>query len=287
MLQRIEQLAALRQALQATDGDALTAAELLVRLIDAVVDHLRLGHIDDAFVRHRRAGADEEVVVDLRRHVLEQLAAQGEQGAVGGDHAAGAVLDPAQPAFVMPIEAVADAQATAGDRDHHVPGAGADLRIAQRREQVAEGVARPLVVGIGEHQNVAGAQRDAGIQRRGFALARQVEHGDARVDDFVRAGHGVIGRAVAGENDLQRGGLIILGQQRAQLVLDVPRLVVRGNHDADVQRRRRRVTPGREQRRQQRQQQRIAEVGVDRQQQAHPENEFSHGQASWHSNDTD
>ena len=83
----------------------------------------------------------------------------------------------------MPIQAVAHAQALAGHRDHHVSGAATDLRIVERREQMAEGVGGPLVVGVGEHQDLAAADRDPGIERRGLALAGQVEHGDARVID--------------------------------------------------------------------------------------------------------
>ncbi|MNS01743.1 hypothetical protein D3C72_330330 [compost metagenome] len=109
MFQRIEQFATLGQALQAADGHALATAELLVGFIHASVDYPGFGHVDDPLERHRRAGADKEVIVDLSRHVLEQLATQGEQRAVGGNHAAGAIFHIAQPAFVMPIQAVADA----------------------------------------------------------------------------------------------------------------------------------------------------------------------------------
>ncbi|MNS54651.1 hypothetical protein D3C72_874580 [compost metagenome] len=117
-----------------------------------------------------------------------------------------------------------------------MPGAATDLRVVERREQMAEGVGGPLVVGVGEHQDRAAADRDPGIERRRLALAGQIEHGDARVLDPVRAGHCVIGRAVAGEDDLQRAGLIILGQHGAQFFFDMPRFVVRGNHDAHVHR---------------------------------------------------
>ena len=45
-------------------------------------------------------------------------------------------------------------------------------------------------------------QGNAGIQGGCLTLTRQVEHADARVDDLVGAGHGVVGGAVAGQNDL-------------------------------------------------------------------------------------
>ncbi|MNL02817.1 hypothetical protein D3C87_1233380 [compost metagenome] len=129
---------------------------------------------------------------------------------------------------------------------------------------MAQGVVGPLVVGVGEHQNFTGTERGTGIQCRRLALAGQVEHGDARVDNLACASHGVIGGAIAGQNDLQRARLIILGQHGAQFFFDVPRLVVRGNHNAHVHRRRRTVPARGKERREQGQQQRVAEVGVDR-----------------------
>ncbi|MNG07131.1 hypothetical protein D3C84_904200 [compost metagenome] len=144
----------------------------------------------------------------------------------------------------------------------------------------------PLVVGIGEDQDVPCTAGDGAVQGRGLALAGQVEHAQARVVHPLRAGHGVVGRAVAGENDLQRQRLIILGQHAAQFRFDVPGFVVGGNDHTDIQRLGVAMVPRGEQRREHGQQQRVAEVGVDRQQQAQPEQEFSHGPASWRSNDT-
>nr|BFE95664.1 hypothetical protein GCM10020185_62000 [Pseudomonas brassicacearum subsp. brassicacearum] len=103
----------------------------------------------------------------------------------------------------MAIQAVAQAQALARHRDLHVPGTGTDFRIAQGCQQMAEGVAGPLVIGVGEHQDFAAAVGDTGIEGGGLALARQVEHGDARVDHLACAGHRVVGGAVAGEDDSQ------------------------------------------------------------------------------------
>ncbi|MNR07355.1 hypothetical protein D3C85_1234710 [compost metagenome] len=92
MAQRVEQAAALGQALQAADGDALAAPELLVGFIHTLVQDLGRLHVDDVLAGHRGAGADKEVVVDLGGNHLVQLAAQRQQGTVGRNHATGAVL---------------------------------------------------------------------------------------------------------------------------------------------------------------------------------------------------
>ncbi|MNZ91780.1 hypothetical protein D3C78_1107750 [compost metagenome] len=73
--QRIKQLPALGQALQTTHCDPLAATELLVGFVHTLVDYPGLGHVDNPLERDRRAGADKKIVVDLRRNVLEQLAA--------------------------------------------------------------------------------------------------------------------------------------------------------------------------------------------------------------------
>ncbi|MNY21537.1 hypothetical protein D3C86_1550930 [compost metagenome] len=140
-------------------------------------------------------------------------------------------------------------------------------------------------VGIGKHQDIACAVADSGVEHTVLALARQVEHLDARVVEAARQGHGLIGGAVAGDDDLQAGGVIVLGQQIAQFVLDIALLVVRGNHHTDPLRRQGRWPVSRKKRPCDCQQQRVTQVGVHRQQQAQPENEFSHEQVSWRSND--
>ncbi|MNP41079.1 hypothetical protein D3C76_1347600 [compost metagenome] len=186
----------------------------------------------------------------------------------------------------MAVQAVTQAQALARHWNDHVPGAGTDLRVTQRCEQLPEGVAGPLVVGVGEYQYVADRLCHGRIQHAGLAHARQIQHLDARVVDAQGAGHGVIAGAIAGNDDLQFASLVILGQHGAQFFFDVPAFVVGGDDNAQRLGGQRQLPPPWEQRCQRGQGQWVAQIGIHRQQQAQPEDEFSHVRVSLRSSYT-
>ncbi|MNH34129.1 hypothetical protein D3C79_947040 [compost metagenome] len=121
---------------------------------------------------------------------------------------------------------------------------------------------------------------DSGIEHTVLALTRKVEHQDARVvkapSQFYRAVTG----AIAGDDDLQRGEVLILGQQVAQFVLDMAFLVVRRDHHADLQRWQQPRLMLSKEWPSDGQQQRVAKPGIEGQQQTQPKDEFSHGRAS-------
>ncbi|MNP67998.1 hypothetical protein D3C76_1638990 [compost metagenome] len=88
-------------------------------------------------------------------------------------------------------------------------------------------------IGIGEHHDVARALGDGDVEHAVLAHPRQVQDPNARVVEAACQGHGAVAGAIAGDDDLQAFSVIILGQQVAQLVVDVAFLVVRGHHHAN------------------------------------------------------
>ena len=114
----------------------------------------------------------------------------------------------------------------------HLPADVADARVGERLDEPRERVALPDRVGVGERDDVAARALDRGVLRADLAAVRELEHDvGARV---ARAPRRRVGRAVAGDDDLEPLTRVVERQRVGDLGGDHVLLGVGGDDERDA-----------------------------------------------------
>ena len=217
----------------------------------------------------------------------EVVAARGGQGDVGvaadGVDRPVAGGDSGQPGLQLPqrhlVAPVGPLEvAAARVEEANLAADVADRRVGEGLDQMAEGVGRPVAVGVGEGEDLAAGALGGGVLGGDLAAARQVE-------DEVGAGRpgaldGGVGGAVGGDDQLEPLARVVEREGVGDLGGDHLLLVVGGDDQGDP----RQLLPGAgaqgrtaAQPDQRPQGERVAEVGVDDQPGADPEDDREGG----------
>ena len=205
------------------------AGELALDRRDHLLRGPRLGHVGGPPAALDHVEREGEVVAHDRVDLDVGLAAGGVDGPVARRDRGQAGLEGPDGHLVAPVEALLVRAPLVDEADLAAGIAGAGVR--EGGHELAERVGLPHGVGVGEGDDLAARGADAGVLGADLPAPRELEHvvGPGGPGALGRA----VGRAVAGDDDLETVGRVVEGPEVLDAAGDDVLLLVGGDDHGD------------------------------------------------------